>query len=793
MNHSIKFLISAACALVYTMGSAEIPAGYYDSCEGKSGEALLKALNAKISSHKDVGYDGLWEVYKTSDIHPDGTVWDMYSTKNWGTNYSKCGNYKNVGDCINREHSFPKSWFSKGSPMKSDAFHVYPTDGKVNGQRSNYPYGECANGTQLPANGNVQPLGRLGTSTFSGYSGKVFEPDDEYKGDLARTYFYMAACYNEKIANWSSDMLAGNSFPAYKTWAVNLLLKWTRQDEVSEKEIERNDAVYAFQNNRNPFIDHPEMAEHIWGNKQNIPWSATATKEPEITVPANGSEINIGYAAAGIARTYVITVRGANLTENVRLSATGSFSVSPATLSPTQVNNGATATITVLSDYEGTAEGVLTITHGTITSRIDLSAEIIDGLPVTISNVSSDAFSINWVNLDTPAADYTVHVKQASQYLPGYPVTVLSSKETYMVTGLDPLTQYSVQVSTPTSSSDVHTVTTADLVPSIQLLFDGELEFFAAPGEPSEIAELLIDAENISEDIAISVAAPFEVSSDKAGWARTITLDAEEDRFYMRVNSASSGEFTTAITFTAGNYVYDDAEATATVAPVTEFLETWEVEEADDLGSYATNTIHGTACTWSVLGGFWPSQDKSYNGTTVLRCHKNGTGYAMMTEDKTGGMGTVTFDAAPFGSDPAPVIVVEYSKDQGSTWIEAETVNIDRDGMATYTATVNASGNLRLRLRQISGKRSLLDNIGISNYSGVGAVQEYEYHAWDAFCRDGALTIENPEAPIQVAAYGMDGITYINDTLPAGTHSFKLPKGLYVVASGDFSRRVLVK
>lgn len=154
--------------------------------------------------------------------------------------------------------------------MVSDAFHIYPTDGKVNGQRSSFPYGECASGTTLPSCNGVDALGKLGKSTFPGYSGTVFEPVDEYKGDFARTYFYMAACYNDKIASWSSPMLAGNSYPCYTTWAVNLLLKWNEQDPVSQKEIDRNNAVYKHQNNRNPFIDHPELAEYIWGDKQNI-------------------------------------------------------------------------------------------------------------------------------------------------------------------------------------------------------------------------------------------------------------------------------------------------------------------------------------------------------------------------------------------------------------------------------------------------------------------------------------------------------------------------------------------
>ena len=284
-------------AAVFTAANAEAPKGYYNSCENLGGRNLLSELQDVIDNHHNVGYDGLWDVYADSDVRDNGTIWDMYSTKQWVFGKSKCGNYKSVGDCYNREHSMPKSWFSEGSPMKSDAFHVYPTDGKVNGQRSNYPYGECEGGKNLGTYNGVTALGRLGRSTFEGYSGTVFEPIDEYKGDFARTYFYMAARYNDKISSWKSDMLAHNSYPAFSSWAVKLLLKWHRQDPVSEKERDRNDAVYKHQKNRNPFIDHPEMAEYIWGDKSDQRWSSTSSNLPELNA---AGEIKVIPTISGV-------------------------------------------------------------------------------------------------------------------------------------------------------------------------------------------------------------------------------------------------------------------------------------------------------------------------------------------------------------------------------------------------------------------------------------------------------------------------------------------------------------
>lgn len=272
------------------------PAGYYTPCENKGGSSLLSALCEKVGPHTVISYDGLLDLYKTSDVYPDGKIWDMYSTKHW-TAGNTCGGYKRIGDCYNREHSMPKSWFNDAKPMYSDAFHLYPTDGKVNGQRSNYPYGECEGGKNLGTHNGVTALGRLGRSTFEGYSGTVFEPIDEYKGDFARTYFYMAARYNDKISSWKSDMLAHNSYPAFSSWAVKLLLKWHRQDPVSEKERDRNDAVYKHQKNRNPFIDHPEMAEYIWGDKSDQRWSSTSSNLPELNA---AGEIKVIPTISGV-------------------------------------------------------------------------------------------------------------------------------------------------------------------------------------------------------------------------------------------------------------------------------------------------------------------------------------------------------------------------------------------------------------------------------------------------------------------------------------------------------------
>mgnify|MGYP000093652655 FL=1 len=248
---------------------AQAPSGYYTDATGYKGQSLKTALYRIITDHTARSYKQLWTDMQSTDRREDGKVWDMYSsTTDFTFTSDQCGTYKTEGDCYNREHSFPKSWFNDASPMYTDLFHLYPTDGYVNNRRGNYPFGET-NGEQYKSNGGYSKLGKC---TSPGYSGTVFEPDDEYKGDFARSYFYMATCYEDRIATWNSDMLAHNSYPAYAKWALDMLLRWAAEDPVSPKEIARNNAVYKIQKNRNPYIDFPGLEQYVWGSKTGIPF-----------------------------------------------------------------------------------------------------------------------------------------------------------------------------------------------------------------------------------------------------------------------------------------------------------------------------------------------------------------------------------------------------------------------------------------------------------------------------------------------------------------------------------------
>jgi endonuclease I len=265
-NFLKRIILLPVWCLVAAVAAAQVPAGYYDSAAGLTGKPLQQALHNIIDNHTYITYDQLWTAFKSTDAKAGGSVWDIYSDIPSGTPaYSftfvtdQCGNYSAEGDCYNREHSFPKSWFGgEVYPMYSDLFHLYPTDGYVNNIRSDYPYGEVGSATKTSSNGS-----KKGSCSVSGYTGVVFEPIDEYKGDLARSYFYMATRYYGEDSTWPGSEMVTGSQP--KAWALTMLLDWSRNDPVSQKEINRNDSIYKIQKNRNPFIDYPLYIEMIWG------------------------------------------------------------------------------------------------------------------------------------------------------------------------------------------------------------------------------------------------------------------------------------------------------------------------------------------------------------------------------------------------------------------------------------------------------------------------------------------------------------------------------------------------
>ena len=335
------------------------------------------------------------------------------------TNYTfgtdQCGSYGSEGDCYNREHSVPKSWFSERSPMKSDVWHVYPTDGKVNGMRSNYPFGEVAS----DAPGSENGFSKWGKCKTPGYSHTVFEPNDEYKGDFARTYFYFATRYKGVATSGYGAEVFSSAYPYITKWQLDMLLRWHEQDPVSQKELDRNEAVYeSRQGNRNPFIDYPELVDLIFGDSRNIPFMPDGGDAPYIEAPRNGSTVDMGIASVNSSSpvTVQLSVRGRNIESAVSVEVGGNdsecFSVNRRELTADEVNNGTTVELAYRSSVVGSHEAVLEISGGGLKSPIivNLKGQAIDDfVALPAKDITKNSFVAVWTP-KSEATDYELNV-----------------------------------------------------------------------------------------------------------------------------------------------------------------------------------------------------------------------------------------------------------------------------------------------------------------------------------------------------------------------------------------------
>ncbi|WGD34979.1 endonuclease [Olleya sp. YS] len=281
----MKHIYLLLTVLISTFTFAQVPANYYSSATGTEYtlktqlKDIINNVNDGLSPEyisTDPGYGALYNTYLTSDVdlyyENNGSMLDMYTENPTGADiheffYNSNPSQQDMGtggtaegQFYNREHIIPQSTFGSASPMRSDAHFVVPTDKYINGQRGSFPFGVVATPSPMPySNGS-----KRGSSAVVGYSGTVFEPIDEFKGDIARMHFYFATRYESTVAGYNYDMFNNTSDQVFTDAFLDLLLTWHNNDPVSQREIDRNNAIFAIQNNRNPFIDHPEYVNAIW-------------------------------------------------------------------------------------------------------------------------------------------------------------------------------------------------------------------------------------------------------------------------------------------------------------------------------------------------------------------------------------------------------------------------------------------------------------------------------------------------------------------------------------------------
>jgi hypothetical protein len=404
---------------------ATFPATYYNSTEGKKAAQLKTELHNIICQDTThyLGYGSgkgyTWEGFYSTDRNlTTNAVIDMYSDS---VRYFPNPNptFVSFGQTIHIEHSVPKSWWGcdinhPDCPAK-DLNHLYPADGPTNSSKNDNPLGKVT-GTPTYNNG----VSKIGPGSYVGYTGAVFEPADQYKGDFARSYFYIATAYEHYKNKWDitkpENMMEKNTYPVFKPWAIELLLQWHRQDPVSLKEVTRNEQVYAIQKNRNPFIDYPKLVEYIWGTRTTIPFRLDVNIIfPYLNWPNDNDTINVGKVYYNQTKDTTISLQAMNLTGDLSLSIGGVnsslFSVDKTTISKAEAETGCVILLHYRALEVGDKSAILTIYGGGITPvSLKLKTTTTDefaALPPT--NTTNSGFVADWTP-SSGATGYSLNV-----------------------------------------------------------------------------------------------------------------------------------------------------------------------------------------------------------------------------------------------------------------------------------------------------------------------------------------------------------------------------------------------
>ncbi|MBP5476633.1 MAG: endonuclease, partial [Paludibacteraceae bacterium] len=442
--------------LCWALTAFAVNQSYYSSLDGKSGDLLRAALTELLYTKHTTFVSYNWDF--PYDYDSNGNMLDIYSSCGYNNHNTYPTSYKCCCDAVNREHVICQSSFGGSTnngkvPQYSDRHHLYPVDGRANGHRSDLPFGECSGGkhgtcssksTIIPSEGTStcenHEYGRSGASTFSvalpSGGGSVYEVGDEYKGDIARAILYMVVRYADKAhcrlpdgaKNATTTLKTANDYPV-TAWANTtrdkvgqmfssslstnyglsnygkaLLLKWHRQDPVSQKEIDRNDGVETAQGNRNPFVDYPCLVEYLWGEHAGETVSLSSlvgswedgfsgdgcsnSASPVIIRPTEA--IDLGATSTGVSVTRSIIIQGANLTSGLTLSVGGTnasyFSLSQKSMSQSVATNGKAITITYLPSESGSHNAILQISGGGLaaTHEVALTGSCCEQYNVTL-------------------------------------------------------------------------------------------------------------------------------------------------------------------------------------------------------------------------------------------------------------------------------------------------------------------------------------------------------------------------------------------------------------------------
>lgn len=721
--------------------SAQHP--YYYSVEGLTKGELKTALHELIQPDYVLSYGGkgegyTWSGFKAADWMEGGQVRDRYSHE------IRYFDGENAVEGMNIEHVFANSWWGHTvNNAYCDLFNLFPSDATANGRKSNNPMGVV---TEAPAFDNgVIKVGRS-TSYREDSLITVWEPADEWKGDFARTFFYMATCYEDYVDEWQTTegllVIERNRYPTLRPWITSLLLQWNDADPVDEIERQRNEVVSDIQGNRNPFVDYPQLADYIWGDSVTYRfYTDNGSKDPVLFLPQKQELLDYGLQAMSCGLQAELTLRGRNLSEGVVLSVdNANFKLDKTSLSGDEVTQGARIRVFCNVSEPGEQRTVLRITGDGFEQTDTLLVDFVDGIPAyeaqdMICNVYTRQFVASWLSMGNDQVYrldvYTKDKNGDPVSLSGYPLNLSETQHT--VTDLKGATTYYYKVYMLDENGDVIMSSNEVEVsmPEVSPIFTAnvsEMLFVTAPETPSASQTVKLTALELPENkITVSVEQPFEVSVNGEEWMQNITVSGTNPVFYVRVGmTENEGLLESEMILSTKGVEELVISLSAEIDLSKAFFENFE---AGSKSAYAEGEVTCAAATWymnqTLIGN--TAGDRKNGGNAVrMKVVKDNNTYTTvfeMKDDKLNGCDSLIFYAGPYNKDTGAKLTVSYSLDGGQVWIPVvKELTFQAGDWKRYAYYLHVDGQIRLKFEATgtNGKRLNVDDIQMNNYTEGG-------------------------------------------------------------------------
>ena len=736
MRSKVLFLIIVLCSSLLAQEQ------YYRKAEGLRGTQLKEALHDLIQPSYVLAYGGgvgkTWTGFWYTDQMENMQVRDRYSNvvRYLNPDMSAVSN-------MNIEHIWANSWWGHiKNNAYCDLFNLYPADATANGRKSNNPIG-IVDGTVSYTNG-VTKVGKSSSYRADSLI-TAWEPADQWKGDFARTYFYMATCYSHMTSLWTTTegllTVDPNSPLLMRPWVYNLMLEWAEADPLDEIEQQRCDAIYEIQGNRNHFVDYPELCYYIWGNKSDEQFYCSEEHGAEIFVPAASEEIDFGLHPLSRPFSAKVQVRGRGLNEGASLAVTDEyFTLDKATLSADEIHEGTDVSISVTPTEEGTYTTMLLLDGSGYVQQTPLTVSFVDGIPAypatdIVCAVSSRRFNANWMNYQ-PDATYTldVYTKDANGQPKAFG-TYTTTDTTYQVKNVLASTTYYYKVSIikdgqPTINSNEVKVEMPEVAPVFSVSTE-DIAFTATPGKPSAPAQVSVTAMAVPKYVMeVSTSAPFEISSDGETWSQELTLKGQNVSFFVRFGGGiEEGDYEGEVIVSTEGMDDKVISVSCNVDATKSFFEDFETGTK---GGYAAAEVTCNAATWEMSNALLAGDDNALDKKCVRMKGYVKTGstittpaHIMMTTDKVNGCDSLWFYAGSYGNDTGVKMTVSYSIDAGNTWTNVVT-SLPVGEMKRYGYKINMDGNIRLKFESenTGNKRVNIDNVQMSDWEDPTSIQD---------------------------------------------------------------------